>query len=106
MSSMRTHHFRIIRISMTVRRPIQRRDLLSDRDGRSVAACGECAAHNSLKARVVIAGTGEISATAGGTQTLAGMRFLGDQIFIRAGDTGEWTNHNPVEPHTVTFGTA
>jgi plastocyanin len=82
----------------------QRRDLLSDRDGRSVAACGECAAHNSLKARVVTAGTGEISATAGGTQTLAVMRFLADQIFIRAGDTVEWTNQNPVEPHTVTFG--
>jgi plastocyanin len=82
----------------------QRRDLLSDRDGRSVAACGECAAHDSLKARVVTAGTGEISATAGGTQTLAVMRFLKDSIRIRAGDTVEWTNQNPVEPHTVTFG--
>ena len=84
----------------------QRRDLLSDRDGRSVAACGECAALNSLKARVVTAGTGEISATAGGTQTLSVMRFLADQIFIRAGDTVEWTNQSPVEAHTVTFGTA
>ena len=84
----------------------QRRDLLSDRDGRSVAACGACAAHNSLKARVVTAGTGEISATAGGTQTLSVMRFLADQIFIRAGDTVEWTNQSPVEAHTVTFGTA
>ena len=65
----------------------QRRDLLSDRDGRSVAACGQCAVHDSLKARVVIAGTGEISATAGGTQTLSVMRFLADQIYIRAGDT-------------------
>lgn len=52
------------------------------------------------------AGTGEISATAGGTQTLAVMRFLADPIFIRAGDTVEWTNQNPVEAHTVTFGTA
>jgi len=83
----------------------QRRDLLSDRDGRSVAACGQCAAQDSLKARVVVAGTGEISATAGGTQTLAVMRFLSDQIYIRVGDTVEWTNQNPVEPHTVTFGT-
>ena len=82
----------------------QRRDLLSDRDGRSVAACGQCAAQDSLKARVVTAGTGEISATAGGTQTLAVMRFLADQIIIRRGDTVEWTNQNPVEPHTVTFG--
>jgi plastocyanin len=84
----------------------QRRDLLSDRDGRSVAACGECAAHNSLEARVVTAGIGEISATAGGTQTLSVVRFLADQIYIRAGDTVEWTNQNPVEAHTVTFGTA
>jgi len=83
----------------------QRRDLLSDRDGRSVAGCGECAAHDSLKARVVIAGIGEISATAGGTDTLSVMRFLPHQINIRAGDIVEWTNQNPVEAHTVTFGT-
>jgi plastocyanin len=83
----------------------QRRDLLSDRDGRSVAACGQCAAHDSLKASVVIAGIGEISATAGGTQTLSMMRFIGDKIQIRAGDTVEWTNQDPVEAHTVTFGT-
>jgi plastocyanin len=84
----------------------QRRDLLSDRDGRSVAACGGCAANNSLVARVVAAGTGEISATAGGTQTLSVMRFLADPICIRVGDTVEWTDQSPVEPHTVSFGTA
>ena len=86
----------------------QRRDLLSDRDGRLVAAGqqhGECAAHDSLKARVVAAGIGEISATAGGTQTLSVMRFIDDNIQIRAGDTVEWTNQDPVTPHTVTFGT-
>jgi plastocyanin len=82
----------------------QRRELLSDRDGRSVAACGQCTAQDSLKARVVTAGAGEISATAGGTQTLAVMRFQAGQICIRVGDTVEWTNQNPVEPHTVTFG--
>ena len=86
----------------------QRRDLLSDRDGRLVAAGeqhGECAARDSLKARVVTAGIGEISATAGGTQTLSVVRFIGDKIQIRAGDTVEWTNQDPVTPHTVTFGT-
>jgi plastocyanin len=86
----------------------QRRDLLSDRDGRLVAAGqhhGECAAHNSLKARVVTAGIGEISATAGGSQTLSVVRFIDDKIQIRAGDTVEWTNQDPVTPHTVTFGT-
>jgi plastocyanin len=86
----------------------QRRDLLSDRDGGLVAAGqqrGECAAHDSLKVRVVTAGIGEISATAGGSQTLSVVRFLDDQIHIRAGDTVEWTNQDPVTPHTVTFGT-
>jgi plastocyanin len=86
----------------------QQRDLLSDRDGRSVAACGECAAHDSLKARLVTAGIGEISATAGGTQTLSVERFIGDQgdqIHIRVGDTVEWTKHDPVTAHTITFGT-
>jgi plastocyanin len=85
----------------------QRRDLLSDRDG-VVAACqqhGECAAHDSLKARVVTAGIGEISATAGGSQTLSVVRFIDDKIVIRAGDTVEWINQDPVTPHTVTFGT-
>jgi plastocyanin len=86
----------------------QRRDLLSDRDGRLVAACqqhGEGAAHDSLKAPVVTAGIGEISATAGGSQTLSVVRFLDDKLVIRAGDTVEWTNQDPVTPHTVTFGT-
>jgi plastocyanin len=86
----------------------QRRDLLSDRDGRSVAAGhqhDECTAHDSLKARVVTAGIGEISATAGGTQTLSVMRFIDGNIQIRVGDTVEWTNQDPVTPHTVTFGT-
>jgi plastocyanin len=86
----------------------QRRDLLSDRDGGLVAACqrhGECAANDSLKVRVVTAGIGEISATAGGTQTLSVLRFIADQVDIRAGDTVEWTNQDPVTPHTVTFGT-
>jgi len=88
----------------------QRRDLLSDRDGGLVHGDhrenGDHWGHDSLKARVVIAGTGEISATAGGTDTLSVMRFLPHQINIRAGDTVEWTNQNPVEAHTVTFGTA
>ena len=32
------------------------------------------------------------------------MRFQADQIVIHKGETVEWTNLNPVEPHTVTFG--
>ncbi len=86
----------------------QRRDLLSDRDGRIEEACrqhgdqGEH--HHSIDAHLVTVGVGEISATAGGSQTLSVVRFIDDQIHIRAGQTVEWNNHDPVTPHTVTFG--
>jgi len=33
------------------------------------------------------------------------MRFLRDSIIVHVGDTVEWTNLDPVTPHTVTFGT-
>jgi plastocyanin len=53
----------------------------------------------------VIAGVGEISATPGGEQTASFVRFLKGTITIEAGDTVEWTTHDPEEPHTITFGT-
>jgi plastocyanin len=86
----------------------ERRDLLSDRDGRLEEACrqhgdqGEH--HHSIDAHLVTVGVGEISATAGGSQTLSVVRFIDDNITIRAGQTVEWNNHDPVTPHTVTFG--
>ena len=87
----------------------QRRDLLSDRDGRIEEACrqhgdqGEH--HHAIDAHLVTVGVGEISATAGGSQTLSVVRFIDDKIYIHAGQTVEWNNHDPVTPHTVTFGT-
>ncbi|HKW88824.1 MAG TPA: plastocyanin/azurin family copper-binding protein [Candidatus Acidoferrales bacterium] len=36
-----------------------------------------------------------------GRQALA---FLPDEIWIHAGDTVEWGNFDPIEPHTITFG--
>ena len=33
------------------------------------------------------------------------LRFLDDQITIRVNDIVEWTNQDPVTPHTITFGT-
>ena len=87
----------------------QRRDLLSDRDGHLEEACrdhgdqGEH--HHSIDAHLVTVGVGEISATAGGSQTLSVVRFIDDKITIHAGQTVEWNNHDPVTPHTVTFGT-
>jgi plastocyanin len=80
----------------------QQRDLLSDRDGRLVAAGQQscCAAPDSL----ITVGVGEISATPGGTSTLSVLRFIKGNITIRVNDTVEWTNRDPVTPHSVTFG--
>jgi plastocyanin len=52
----------------------------------------------------VTAGIGEISATAGGSDTLSVMRFIRSTTVIHAGETVEWTNLDPVTPHTITFG--
>jgi plastocyanin len=52
----------------------------------------------------VTAGIGEIVATGGGSDTVSVMRFLRGSIYVRVGDTVEWTNLDPVTPHTVTFG--
>lgn len=49
--------------------------------------------------------TGEMSATGGGRQYLAIVRFFPGNIQVHVGDTVEWTNADPTEPHTVTFGT-
>ena len=85
----------------------QRRDLLSDRDGHLEEACrqhGDQGDH-SIDAHLVTVGVGEISATAGGSQTLSVVRFIDHTIVIHALETVEWDNHDPVTPHTVTFGT-
>ena len=55
------------------------------------------------KARVK-AGVGEIASTPGGLQTNSLVRFVNDKIQIHAGDTVEWSNFDPEEPHTITFG--
>ena len=52
----------------------------------------------------VTAGIGEIVATGGGTQYRALLRFLPGTIRIHAGESVLWTNLDPTEPHTVTFG--
>ncbi|MBV9181029.1 MAG: hypothetical protein JO356_06945 [Acidobacteria bacterium] len=48
---------------------------------------------------------GEMVATAGGRQYLAIVRFLPWEIHVHVGETVEWMNTDPTEPHTVTFGT-
>jgi plastocyanin len=52
----------------------------------------------------VIVGHGEITATAGGSDSLSVMRFTDPDITVHAGDTIEWTNEDPITAHTVTFG--
>jgi plastocyanin len=47
---------------------------------------------------------GPNSATAGGQDTLSIVRFIEHTIVIHAGETVEWTNSDPVTPHTITFG--
>jgi plastocyanin len=64
----------------------------------------ETSAHHH-SSKHITTGTGEVVATAGGSQTLSVMRFLDDTIVIRAGETAEWTNEDPITPHTITFGT-
>ncbi|MGD0906610.1 MAG: hypothetical protein ABSA96_03445 [Candidatus Acidiferrales bacterium] len=52
----------------------------------------------------VTAGVGKILATGGGTQYRAVVRFLPGITRIHAGESVVWTNLDPTEPHTVTFG--
>ena len=49
-------------------------------------------------------GVGEIASTPGGLQTNSLERFVKGKIEIHAGDTVEWSNFDPEEPHTITFG--
>ena len=57
--------------------------------------------HSSFD-RVTMAG--ELTATAGGRHYLALVRFFPGTLYIDAGDTVEFTNADPEEPHTVSFG--
>jgi len=52
----------------------------------------------------VTAGVGEVVATPGGVQTSSLVRFVTGKIVVHVGDTVEWENHDPQEPHTMTFG--
>lgn len=82
--------------------------VLSPRD-RSSAGVKNLAAGGLLGAseagrNEVKAGVGEISATPGGLRDSSLVRFVNGAITIHVGDTVEWTNHDPLEPHTITFG--
>ena len=77
----------------------QRNELLSDARND---AHGIHALPNSGQG--VTAGTGEVTAKAGGSSTVSVVRFSKDNMQIHAGQTVEWDNQDPVTPHTITFG--
>lgn len=52
----------------------------------------------------VTAGVGAIVANGGGSDTLSVMRFMHPDKVVHVGDTVEWTNDDPITPHTITFG--
>jgi plastocyanin len=90
----------------------QRKSLLSDTDQKMKTEMdGDHGGDGGFSVQViphktlVTAGIGEMTSTPGGYQQLAIVRFLKDSIEIHAGDTVEWSNHDPDEPHTITFGT-
>ena len=60
--------------------------------------------HEQNQKNAVTVGNGDIVATGGGSQSVSQMRFLNDKAVIHVGETVEWTNEDPVTPHTITFG--
>ncbi len=59
---------------------------------------------NTAATAHITAGVGEIVATSGGVQTSSLVRFVKGKITVHVGDTVEWDNSDPEEPHTITFG--
>ncbi len=83
----------------------QRKDLLSDtdihegHDHDDANGAASVIGHNA-----VTVGIGEIVGNGGGQQSMSVMRFFNRQTIIHVGQTVEWTNNDPVTPHTITFG--
>lgn len=63
------------------------------------------ARHHDHSPGAIAVGVGKIEANAGGHQTVSIMRFDQPVAVIHAGATVEWSNFDPVTPHTITFGT-
>jgi len=73
---------------------------------RGLANSGDAENDDNTHSTTVAAGVGAVVTTTGaGPQSLSLVRFLQPVIVVRVGDTVEWTNYDPTEPHTVTFGT-
>jgi plastocyanin len=86
-------------------------DFLANRQANALLADGAgligqaVATAEQAGPNAISAGIGEVVAMGGGSSTLSVLRFLRDSIVVHVGDTVEWTNLDPVTPHTITFGT-
>ena len=76
-------------------------DLLSEANALNGNGNG---AKFETSANPVTAGLADIHSNGGGSQSVAVMRFFGEKIVVRVGDTVEWTNRATPAAHTVTFG--
>ncbi len=81
-------------------------DEASDMERDMLSSAGNMMDHDMDSSKdEVTAGTGTIVATGGGSETLSVMRFMHPNKVVHVGDTVEWTNDDPITPHTITFGT-
>lgn len=80
-------------------------DEASDTEKDMLSSAGHMMDHDmDSSGDEVKAGTGTIVATGGGSETLSVMRFMHPDKVVHVGDTVEWTNDDPITPHTITFG--
>ena len=84
---------------MTSKREIRRKTYSGDPDNPAEEV------KDFPRSRNEVLMTGELVATGGGRQPLAIVRFFPETIYIQKGETVEFTNVDPEEPHTVTSGT-
>ena len=82
----------------------ERENLLSDTDMEGEDHDGHDSHHRHSPENQVTAGTGEVVATGGGSQSLSILRFLHPATVVHVNETIEWTNLDPATPHTITFG--
>jgi len=76
----------------------QAKDILNDTDNL------EEEVKDLPRSRNEVLMVGQMLATGGGRQYLAIVRFFPETIYIHKGETVEFTNADPTEPHTVTSG--
>jgi plastocyanin len=79
----------------------ERKALLSDRDRQFKNHSRD---RDDMDHHMVMAGTGESAATAGGATSVSVMRFMQPNKVVHVGGTVEWDNPDPSTPHTITFG--